>query len=46
MKFNVKKSMVMVIGKDKMDLKWNIDGEKLEVVEKHLGILGVCVDEK
>ena len=40
MKFNGKKSNVMVVGKDE-GLKWNIDGEELEVTEKHLGFLGL-----
>ena len=45
MKFNGKKSKVMVIGKGGTGLKWNIGGEELEVAEafRHLG---VNVDEK
>ena len=43
MKFNRKKSKVMVVGKGGKGLKWNIDGEELEVAEG-FRYLGVKVD--
>ena len=45
MKFNRMKSKVMVAGKCVKGLKWNIDGEELEVAEA-FRYLGVKVDEK
>ena len=45
MKFNGKKSKVMVVGKGGKGLKWNIGGEELEVAET-FRYLGVKVDEK
>ena len=45
MKFNRMKSKVMVAGKCGKGLKWNIDGEELEVAEA-FRYLGVKVDEK